>query len=281
MNAELRQRLQNEIILLENARKEYLTRLEALHDYADVLLRRTKRSNNKYYYYEKRPGLKGFIYLGLENNNRVKRIREARFLKEAIRRIDRDIDLMKALVDGFLPYDPSSINESMPRTYRCDLAPASELYKRESAKWKANRLEFQKKFPENYPQHKTQTTSDGVKVKTISELVLYERLKSAGLALIYELPLILADYGPPLYPDVTVLSPIDMKTEIIIEYVGRLDKPDYREDFAKRVGRYIRNGYIPGVNLFFVFCDRDGNVDSTQISKVIADIKGLRNVQAA
>ena len=115
MNAELRQRLQNEIILLENARKEYLTRLEALHDYADVLLRRTKRSNNKYYYYEKRPGLKGFIYLGLENNNRVKRIREARFLKEAIRRIDRDIDLMKALVDGFLPYDPSSINESMPR----------------------------------------------------------------------------------------------------------------------------------------------------------------------
>ena len=159
--------------------------------------------------------------------------------------------------------------------------PVSELYERESAKWKANRLEFQKRFPENYPQMKRHTTSDGVKVKTISELVLYERLKSAGLALIYELPLPLSDYGPPLYPDATVLSPIDMKTEIIVEFVGRLEQYDYRMDFAKKMGRYIESGYIPGVNLFFVYGDKDGNVDSTQITRVIAEIKGLSCVQPA
>ena len=117
---------------------------------------------------------------------------------------------------------------------------------------------------------------DGIKVKTVSELVLYERLKDAGLALIYELPLPLKDYGPPVYPDVTVLSPIDMKTEIIVEYVGLLDLYEYRVDFVKKLGRYIKSGYIPGVNLFFIFSDANGNVDSIQITKVIADIFGIR-----
>lgn len=66
-----------------------------------------------------------------------------------------------------------------------------------------------------------------------------------------------------------------MKSEILVEYVGRFDLTEYRGDFAKRVGRYIRSGYTPGVNLFFVFSNNDGNIDSTQITKVIADILGI------
>ena len=113
-------------------------------------------------------------------------------------------------------------------------------------------------------------------VKTLSELLIYERFKDAGLTLIYELPFVPNDYGPALYPDFAVLSPIDMKSVIFVEYVGRMDIQRYREDFARRVGRLIDNGYIPGVNLFFIFGDKDGNIDSLQITKVIADILGLR-----
>ena len=201
-------------------------------------------------------------------------------LKEAIRRIDLDLSLMKALADGFLPYDASHINESLPAVYRCDVPPSSELYEIEGKKWLERRLDYQKSFPENYPEKKTHRTSDGVFVKTVSEVALYEMVKSAGLALIYELPLPLKDYGPPLYPDVTVLSPIDMKTEIIIEYVGRLDLREYREEFARKIDRYLRNGYRLGVNLFFVFSDSEGHIDSMQISRVIADILGIRNETA-
>ena len=84
--------------------------------------------------------------------------------------------------------------------------------------------------------------------------------------------MVLDDYGPPMYPDFTVLSPKDMKTKIIIEYVGRLDLVKYSEAFARKVERYIRNGYIPGVNLFFVFGDKNGHIDSMQINRIIEDI---------
>lgn len=275
IDAELNHRLNYEIEMLKHAREQYSTRLERLSDCKDAFLHRTKRRNGNHYYYVKKNG-KSYRYLGNQNNPTVCRIQEARFLKEAIRRIDHDISLINALQRGFEPYDPVFVNESLPAVYRCDIYPVSEAYKRKSKEWMAQRLDFQKNFPENYPQHKTQRASDGVMVKTISELVLYERFKDAGFAMIYELPLPMNDYGPPLYPDFTILSPVDMKTEILVEYVGRLDQRGYREEFARKVGRYIASGYIPGVNLFFVFSDKDGHIDSMQITKVIADILGLK-----
>ena len=137
------------------------------------------------------------------------------------------------------------------------------------------RLAFQAEYPENYPEFKTETTSDGVKVKSVSEALLYERFKSAGFFQIYELPLVLKDHGPAIYPDFTILSPVDMKTQIYVEYVGRLNLPKYREDFARRLHRYISNGYKPGVNVFFIFSDSNGHIDSMQINRVIAEIRGI------
>ena len=275
MDTNLKTRLDYEIIILERTKEEYNARLYQLRDCKDSFLRWTDHGNHKYYYIKSR-GSKTYKYTRKSDFQDVQRIKEVRFLEEAIRRIDRDIDLVKCLSNGFLPFDPSAVNESLPEVYRCSVPPVSELYKVESDKWLSKRLEDQKLFPENYPERKKHTASDGVKVKTVSELVLYERLKDAGLALIYELPLPLKDYGPPVYPDVTVLSPIDMKTEIIVEYVGLLDLYEYRVDFVKKLGRYIKKGYIPGVNLFFIFSDANGNVDSIQITKVIADIFGIR-----
>lgn len=278
MEAELYQRLNSEILMLEKAKQEYTARLELLQDYKHSFLRRAKPGKGKYYYYSvKRSGSKTYDYLGASGHRIVKQVKEVRFLEEAIRRINRDLDLMKALADGFLPFDPSHVNESLPAVYRCDVPPSSKLYEIEAGKWLSRRLEDQKHFPENYPEKKNHRTSDGIWVKTVSEVTLYEMVKSAGLALIYELPLPMKDYGPPLYPDVTVLSPIDMKTEILIEYVGRLDLREYREEFARRIDRYIKSGYKIGVNLFFVFSDNEGHIDSMQIKKVIADILGIRN----
>lgn len=280
MDADLKQRLNYVRLTLERDRKYYIERLESRRPFKGAFLRRSTGKKRKYYYYIKRPGSNRYTYLGNEKHPDVTRTRERRFLESAIAKIDHNLKLIKALDDGFLSYDPASVMESLPQIYRCSVPPVSELYQRESAKWKAAGLIFQKKLPENYPEHKQHWTSDRVKVKTISELLLYEKFKDAGLNPIYELPLVMKDYGPAMYPDITVLSPIDMKTEIYIEYVGRLDRPDYCESFARRLNRYIANGYKPGVNLFFVFGGKDGEVDSLQISKVIADIFGIRGTVA-
>lgn len=281
MDVNLKQRIDYELMILEDAKEKYTARRELLRDCKGAVLRRSRKKNHNYhYYYIKRPGSSGFSYLGNERTPEVGRVREMRFLNEAIGRIDHNIALLKGLADGFLSFDPSSVNEALPAIYRCEVPPVSKLYEHEGKKWLIRRLEDQKLFPENYPERKSQRTSDGVMVKTISEVTLYEMCKAAGFYQIYELPIPMKDYGPPLYPDLTILSPVDMKTEIIVEYVGRLDLREYREAFARKVGRYIACGYTPGVDLFFVFSKNDGHIDAMQITKVIAKIKGLRRAEA-
>jgi hypothetical protein len=275
LDSELNRRLASELKILNSEREIYAKRLALCEEYSSFRLRKTCRKSGKYYFYAKGKGSSKFVYIGPKGSPDVKRICEAHFLKEAIRRIDVNISIINSFTKDYLATDHSSINESLPSTYRSDTIPASLDYQREGALWKKQRLSFQSEFPENYPEYKTETASDGVRIKTISEVVLYERLKAAGLYVIYELPLVLHDYGPPMYPDFTILSPIDMKTEIIVEYVGRLDLPKYRDDFARRVNRYISNGFKPGVNLFFIYSDANGHIDSLQINRLISDIRGI------
>ncbi len=264
--------------MLEHKRKEYFLRLEQVGNYDGIILRRIKSRNN-YYYCIKRPGDTSYSYIGRASQREVSRICEARFLEEAKRRVENNIELINSLINNYLPLDIDHINEDLPKTYRFEPQLVSEKYKDANAKWLAQNLDFQKNFPENYPENKKHRTSDGIRVKTISEALIYERFKDAGLTVIYELPFLPVDHGPAIYPDFAVLSPIDLESVIFVEFVGRMDLQHYREGFARKVGRFIDSGYIPGVNLFFIFSDRDGNIDSLQITKVIADILGLRNTQ--
>ena len=275
MDADLNMRLNYELKNLKNLRDQYARRLELCRGFENVHLKKQTRKNGKAYYYEQRRKKDKYVYLGTKGSPDVKRICEAHFLREAVRRLNYNIILISRVLQEYLPSDKYAVNESLPLAYRCDVPPVSDACMAEGARWKANRLAFQEEYPENFPEHKTERTSDGIMVKTVSEVVLYERFKAEGFFQVYELPLVLKDYGPAMYPDFTILSPVDMKTEIIVEYVGRLDLPKYRDDFAYRVGRYIANGYKPGVDLFFVFSDKNGHIDSMQINRIIADIKGI------
>ena len=58
MNAELKHRLNYEILILENVRKEYASRLERLEDCRGAFLRRKNHGHGKYYYFIKRRGQK-------------------------------------------------------------------------------------------------------------------------------------------------------------------------------------------------------------------------------
>ena len=276
MDHDLYSRLNYELKIMESESELYSSRLKALGGAKDSRLKCTVRNGSGKYYYARESGSSNYKYIGSEEDELVLRIKEAAHLKASLNNINQNIVLVKSLLDGYSPFDLGSIDKNLPITYQSKTHFPHSEYQQAGRKWKDEKLIYQAGFPENYPQFKTETTSDGTKVKTVSEVLLYDRFLDAGLAVMYELPLPCVDYGPNLYPDFTILSPIDCKTEIIVEYVGRMDKPGYREDFAKRVYRLMQNGYIPGVNLFFVFSDLEGHVDSLQVNKVISDILGIR-----
>lgn len=276
MDHDLQSRLIYELKILGYNRDRYASRLSLLDEYRTQKLKRLSPKNKRSYYCIKRKGESKYRYAGTEAVPRVQRIKEAMHLSKSLDIIDQNIALTESLLEGYQNYDHASVDSRLPVSYRSAIGVNEADYLKAGMEWKSDKLVYQSTFPENYPENKTERTSDGTMVKTVSETVLYERLIAAGLIFVYELPMPCCDYGPNLYPDFTVLSPLDCKTEIIVEYVGRLDLPQYREEFARRIHRYIQNGYIPGVNLFLAYGDARGHIDSLQVNKIIADILGVR-----
>ena len=275
MDADIIQRLVYQKKLLKADYLSASDKLEKLEGYRSYRIKRIQKKNGKSYYYVKPAGSREYKYIGKENKL-VMRVKEAAHLEKASEVIRNDLELIESLIDGYISYDNDAISKMLPNAYRRELMLSDDPYRVAGERWKKIKLEYQKQFPENYPEKKTEETSDGVWVKSKNEVIIYERLLSSGLFFIYELPLVMKDYGPPLYPDFSILSPIDMKTVFIIEHVGKLNDWEYVKDFTKRVKRYVENGFKPGVNLFFSFSDKEGHLDSLQITKIIADIIGAR-----
>lgn len=276
MDADLYERLRYELKILRRDREEISSRLDELESYRHCKLKKNRHSSGKNYYYIQTETAGGFTYARKKDMPRVFRIQEAAHLEESLRQIAKNLELTQALLDGYLSYDFLTVDKRLPMAYQNSLDIITSPYIRKGRQWKEEKLILMNSFPENYPEHKNEKASDGTMMKSKNEVIIYEKLIDAGLFTLYELPLPMEDHGPPLYPDFTILSPIDMRTELLIEHIGNLDDQSYREGFVNRLRRYIRNGYIPGVNLFFTFNDRYGHIDAFQITKLIADIYGIR-----
>ena len=77
IDAELYQRIDCEIMMLEQTRKAYVLRLEHLQGYKGAFLRWATHGKEKYYYI-KHTGSLTYKYVGRSNQQDVKRIKEVK-----------------------------------------------------------------------------------------------------------------------------------------------------------------------------------------------------------
>ena len=75
IDAELKQRLNYEIMTLERAKHEYSERLYHLRDYQGAYIRWADHGSNKYYYV-KRSGSASYKYVGKSGLHDVQKIKE-------------------------------------------------------------------------------------------------------------------------------------------------------------------------------------------------------------
>ena len=264
---------------LQRKRMRMARQLDLLSPYKGWTLKKESRKRSGLTYYDViRKGSNRKAYLGGENHEQVLNIKRLRYATKALAIFDHDIDLLESLIREYIEPDYNTINNLLPTTYQTDIrsqAHSDAGMPQEAIEWKRRLEEEKAKYPPYNPEQLKHPALDGTMMRSKSEVIIANILLLAGIPFVYEAPLFIN--GKNVLPDFTILSLIDLKTEIIIEYVGRMDLSDYRGNFARRIGRYLDSGYTPGVNLFFVFSKNDGYIDSTQITKVISDIFGNKN----
>jgi hypothetical protein len=87
-------------------------------------------------------------------------------------------------------------------------------------------------------------TSQGLAVRSKSEIIIADALSNAGVAFAYEKPLSFG--GSPKYPDFTIEDEISGRN-IYWEHLGMLERDEYRLAWERKLAWYRSHGILPAV----------------------------------
>lgn len=254
------------------ARKEQLEEeYNSLLPYVNVLMQENpvKGSDRTYYYRKEKAGSKyKRTYLGNSSNKDVLNIKKARYTARALAVVENDIVLLDRLCDSYALTGFSDINRSIPRVYRLQSLDYYENLPDAGKEWMRRKEAEKAEYGPWHPEGLIHTVSNGIKVRTKSEMAIAEILLRNGIPFVYELPHVLKN-GKNVHTDFTILSTIDYKTEILLEHEGSMADAGYRDKHAWRVENYYLSGYIPNVNIFFTYDGLNGSVDGEAIQRIV------------
>ena len=229
---------------------------QAGHDYYDVI----------------RPGAKRKTYLGSDRSEDVLNVKRFRYALKAIDVLNSNISLLENLIANYIAPDYGHINDLLPATYRTDLAKAAaHSYTHdmppEAVAWMENLKIEKAKYPLYRPEQLKHPAMDGTMMRSKSEVIIANILLLSGISFVYEAPLFVS--GRNILPDFTILSLIDLKSEIIIEHQGMVFVEEYADKFIRTLKTYLQTEWIPNENLFFTFDDARGTLDPRQVISIL------------
>ncbi len=109
-----------------------------------------------------------------------------------------------------------------------------------------------------YPEALINRTTDKNLVRSKSEAFIYRTLQENNIRFRYECKLTLGD--EEIYPDFIIVHPVTHKI-IIWEHFGKSTDPEYMGLMLHKLRVYLKNGYIPFVNLIITFEDQEHPLD--------------------
>lgn len=245
-------------------------RIKQLKSCESVCLNYRLGSNDKPYYYKRDWHTNESVYLGPESCEDVRRVKEFRYLQKSLEVIGQNIQCLEKASKDLHDVDYDSINESLPKLYRG--AEVSSVMAKNAAakKWKEEAEAYKKKFKPYRPEELKVPTNDGSFVRSKSEALIYNHLLLLGITFVYELPTRVGT--STFWPDFTILSEKDYKTEILVEHQGMMGSEYYRDHFFEKQYEYWKAGYIQGVNIFYTFDDPRGALTLAPVDDLIRNV---------
>ncbi|MBP3895114.1 MAG: hypothetical protein J6D07_01470 [Mogibacterium sp.] len=251
---------------LKRRRDSESRRFNELADYSKFKLKRRKSPSGKWYYYGYETDDAHMKLIGDDNNDKVNRIKEFRYLEKSLRTLDDNIRIVEDALKSMRNTDFESVNLLLPGTYR-DAKMGMVTADERSRKWKESAEALKARREVYRPEDLKNRTDDGTYVRSKSEMIIYNYLLSIGVTFVYELPMRIQNRF--VVPDFTLLSEADYETEIIIEHQGLMEMDSYRNRFGEKVYMYLNAGYVPGKDIFFSFDSSDGGFDKRPIEVIV------------
>jgi len=203
-------------------------------------------------------------HLRKEEEATILALQRKAYLRETVRRIEKNLRLEIRMAAEYEAYDFYSVMEALGEAYRTD--SMENFLKQEGIKTGPADLKGRAYRAEGL----TQNTSGGFRVRSKGEMLISESMLSRHIIFYYEMELkvTLPDGRVVvLHPDFAI--PIRGGGYILWEHAGLLSRPDYAVNLGEKLHLYNLAGYSPGINLIITADDKDGNTDMKSISQIL------------
>lgn len=247
---------QQDITLQQNLLHQYQTALKNLPKGRLTY----KTIDGKIYYYWIDAAKKQH-YIQTKNARLIYDLKYRRFLEESIRRIEQNLHIQKKLLKNYTPYDPQTIQQSLPKTYSDLILPAN-IQTTSAARSVLK--------PDYRPEGLTVSTSFGTYMRSKSEVIIAELMHAAKIPFQYEPKIRLQTPDGrwiTYHPDFEITPPLC--DEIYWEHAGLLNNENYRNSFFKKIAVYHHNNIAMPKNLIVTMDNPDGTLDVAAIDRII------------
>ena len=117
------------------------------------------------------------------------------------------------------------------------------------------------------------TTDNGETVRSKSEVIIANALRSHHIPYRYEYPIVLEtadEEHREFHPDFYCLN-LRTRQEYAWEHFGMMDDPDYAEQAVQKLALYAANGWFPGKNLIITMESKNTPLSSPEITGIIQE----------
>jgi len=254
--------IKREVFLSKSLTKRFLAQLQQLPEGRLYMKkergyqRAYQRVGGKERYLNQR---KTKIAIGLANRREVERaIKQLEENMELLAKMDREYTDIADLMPDFMGLEPES---------KAPLQKRAHLMARETLEEIASRWLADHNGNTDYrPEGRIHRTSDGIYVRSKSELSIYEYFKAHGIIFIYEKPVQMGDHVR--YPDFTLIRKSDGKI-FLWEHLGSMSDPSYFKTNIDKIYEYMVNGYLPFRDIIFTYDDEDGAIDLMEVDRIL------------
>lgn len=220
-------------------------------------------SNGKTQYFNRVDNNPTGIYIPKNNKELAINLAQKDYDAKVLEAAQRELNTLTKLIGRYNKGVAEDVYEKLSPARRELVTPIMMTDKEFVKKWLEepyDRPGFEEGAPEYYSDR-------GIRVRSKSEVGIYNKYDDFGIPAKYEVPLYLKGFRW-VNPDFRVLN-VRLRKEFIHEHLGKMDDPAYLFDNIAKINAYMKNGYFPGKNLILTFETKSQPFDQRMMDEII------------
>ena len=241
----------------------------ALKNAPEGTVRIVRRGKKLQFYRKSEGGDYQGKYMPREEDELARRLIQKDYDERSLEKAHDELRLIQRFQTALQKNSVDTVYAALDENRKSLVTPATLTDEQYAERWQ--NIPYRKKRINE--ENQKLTTDNGETVRSKSEVIIANALRSHHIPYRYEYPIVLEteeEEHREFHPDFYCLN-LRTRQEYAWEHFGMMDDPDYAEQAVQKLALYAANGWFPGKNLIITMESKNTPLSSPEITGIIQE----------